>query len=328
MSFTTKDLAQVCGVSRTTVQRALNGNGRISQTTKDYILKAAKENGYRPDLLARGLVKGRTFSIGVVVLNVKNRYFAHLLDAIGTEANKRGYFVNITIHNDDREKEKEQIARLADYHVDGIIVSSVNYGKQYKDFLANLGIPIVSVDNRIETGIPFVGIHQREAMKEAAQETIKKGYQKLVFVCPPLGTGVLERNLYVHKERMEGFKEAVDQAGVEGDILLSDDYLSEAVNRISLDKKTAFLCSGDNFALDLMKTLEEQRKFAPKDYGIVGFDNIDTLDYVHPRLTSIGNSVNEVADEAVNLLFDLIDGKENVKKDRMLPYFFVPGETI
>mgnify|MGYP003529424079 CR=1 FL=1 len=97
MGITTKDLAKICGVSRTTVHRALSDTGRINPQTKDLILQTAKEYDYRPDLLARGLVKGQTYNIGVVVLDVNNRYFAQMLSAIEAEARKQGYFVNITL---------------------------------------------------------------------------------------------------------------------------------------------------------------------------------------------------------------------------------------
>ena len=118
MGITTKDLAQICGVSRTTVHRALHdGAGRINPDTREMILRVAKENDYRPDLLARSLVKGQTFNIGVVVLDVKSRYFAELLSVIGAEAGRQGYFVNVTLHDNDKETEKSQLKRLADYHV-------------------------------------------------------------------------------------------------------------------------------------------------------------------------------------------------------------------
>ena len=119
MAITTKDLAQLCGVSRTTIHRALNGTGRIKPETKEMILQVAKEHGYRPDLLATGLAKGQTYNIGVVVLDVKNRYFAQMLSTISTEAYARGYGVNITLHGGDAGTEREQLTRLADYRVDG-----------------------------------------------------------------------------------------------------------------------------------------------------------------------------------------------------------------
>ena len=129
MGITTKEIAKICGVSRTTVHRALNNTGRISEKTKRMILETAEKNGYRPDLLATGLAKGKTYYIGVVVMDVNNRYFSQMLSALEIEARERGYFINITLHQNDKEIEKEQLCKLADYHVDGIILSSVNKGE-------------------------------------------------------------------------------------------------------------------------------------------------------------------------------------------------------
>ena len=332
MGITTKDLAQICGVSRTTVHRALHdGTGRINPDTKEMILRVAKENDYRPDLLARGLVKGQTLNIGVVVLDVKNRYFAQMLSAIGVEAHKRGYFVNITLHGNDRETEKTQLTRLVDYHVDGIIVSSVNEGEDYRKFLDSLGVPIVSVDNKIADGIPFVGIDQRQAMKQAAEKVMEKGYNKLIFVCPPINDQS-GRNVYVHRERLAGFREAVEKIpDVETVYLLNWDYLKQVKEVLNTHEKPAFICAADEFALDIMKYLKKEGKKAGTDYGITGFDNIDVLDYVVPRLTTISNSVEEVAEAAVDLLFELMDEKMTdweVKPPLFIQHRFIEGETI
>ena len=111
--------------------------------------------------------------------------------------------VNITLHGGDAGTEREQLTRLADYRVDGIILSSVNEGEAYRTFLESLHRPIVSVDNRIADGIPFVGIDQRAAVREAVQRAAEKGYERIVFVCPPLDTKN-RRNLYVHKGASAG----------------------------------------------------------------------------------------------------------------------------
>lgn len=334
MGVTTKDLAQICGVSRTTVHRALHGTGRINPDTKEMILRAAKENDYRPDLLARGLVKGQTFYIGVVVLDVKSRYFAQMLSTIGAEANKRGYFINITLHENDKETEKTQLTRLADYHVDGIIVSSVNEGEEYREFLDSLDIPVVSVDNKIADGVPFVGIDQKGAMMDAACKVIDRNYKKIVFVCPPIDYEG-ERNVYVHKERLKGFQEIMEQNGnIETGYLMDWNYLDRIDEVIDPVKKTAFMCTADEFALNIMKKLKKNGLRAGTDYGIIGFDDIDILDYVTPRLTTISNSVEEIGAASVKLLFDLIEKKRQgiVPKPeeiyKMLPYHFIEGETV
>ncbi|EET62055.1 sugar-binding domain protein [Marvinbryantia formatexigens DSM 14469] len=328
--ITTKDLAQMCGVSRTTVNRALSGTGRISPDTKERILRVAREHDYRPDLLARGLVKGRTYYIGVVVLDVKNRYFAQMLSTIGTAANKQGYSINIVLHNNDRQMEQNQLMKLAAYHMDGIILSSVNEGEEYRKFLSTLGMPIVSVDNKIADGLPFVSIDQKKAMQEVTALVLEKGYRKLVFVCPPMDARAKE-NVYVHEERLKGFQEALHEfPEAEAEYLLDWSYLEKAEQLAKSGARVAFVCTSDGFALDIMKRLESIGKKPPVDYGITGFDNIDTLDYVKPRLSTVSNSVDMVAETAVELLMAMIEQEEDEQRVtcHILPHEIVPGETV
>lgn len=333
MAITAKELAEMCGVSRMTVHRALTDTGRINPRTKELIQAKAKECGYRPDLLARGLVKGQTFYIGVVVLDVNNRYFSQMLSAIGMEARKRGYFVNITLHEENREMEKEQLERLVDYHVDGIILSSVNQGKEYRDFLKSLDTPIVTIGNKIADGIPFVSIEEKKAAAEATQMILKKGYERIVFVCPPVER--TEGNTYVHRQRLEGFTETVarwkkTQAAVESLVIdVRDGYVRRTYEELkNAGKRTAFFCSGDIFALDIMKYMAEKGKKAGEDYGIVGFDGIDILDYVTPRLCTIYNPVEPVAKEAVKLLFKLMNGEAAGDETVILDCEMMAGDTL
>ncbi len=350
MAVTAKELAQMCGVSRMTVHRALTDTGRINPQTKELILAKAKECGYRPDLLARGLVKGQTFYIGVVVLDVNNRYFSQLLSAIETEAGKRGYFVNITLHEQNKDMEKEQLERLVDYHVDGIILSSVNRGGAYKEFLKSLDTPIVTIGNKVDEGIPFVGIEEKKAAREATEAILRKGYEKIVFVCPPLERK--DENTYVHQQRLEGFEEAVslwnggktyrESGKVDADgsggrrtqaecivIDKSEGYDARACEELyNTDKRTAFFCTGDMFALDIMKYMSGRGQKAGIDYGIMGFDGIDILDYVTPRMNTIYNPVEQVAKEAVKLLFKLMNGEADGDESVILDCEMMAGETL
>lgn len=328
MGITTKDLALLCGVSRTTVHRALHNTGRINEETKDMILKIAKEHDYRPDMLARGLVKGKTFYIGVVIMDSDNRYFSQMLNAIVREARKIDYSVNIAFHENKSEIEREQLCRLADYHMDGIILSSINKGEEYKEFLKSLEIPIVTIDNKVAKGIPFVGIDGKKAAAEAARKIVQKQYERVIFVCPPLADAQRE-NVYVHEERAKGFKETMDgYPEVEQGLIQSWEYQEAAYQEISRgDKRTAFFCTSDMIALELMRYLQMKEKKVVEDYGIMGFDNIDILRYVSPRLSTIYNSVEEVAETSVSLLFDLINEKK-VKKERIVKYRPVDGDTL
>jgi LacI family transcriptional regulator len=329
MGITTNDLAKLCGVSRTTVIRALNNTGRINDATKQLILKTAKENGYQPDLLARSLAKGKTYTIGMLVLDSKNRYFSQMISAVSSEAEKLGYGVNINLHNNNPQKEINKLKRMAAYKMDGIILSSINEGVKYREFLESLEIPIVSVDNRIAEGIPFVDISQRKAMKAATNRVIEAGYKNIIFVCPPIN-GNADENIYVHQKRLEGFEQAVNSAGdkVKADCLLDWDYL-EKIKTFDISKEMAFVCTADEVALDIMMLLREKGLEPGRDYGLHGFDNIDTLKYIRPRLNSVNNNVEMVAKEAIDLLIRLIDEKEEDKNKRIIvPFELVEGETV
>lgn len=329
MSITTNDLAKLCGVSRTTVIRALNNTGRINDTTKEMILRTAKEQGYKPDLLARSLAKGRTYTIGMLVLDSKNRYFAQMISAVSSEAEKHGYGVNINLHNNDPKKEMDKLRRMAAYKMDGIILSSINEGHEYVEFLRELNIPIVSVDNCIGEGVPFVDISQRKAMKAATEAVIAGGYKKLVFVCPPIN-GNPNENIYVHKKRLEGFNQVASKhKEIKADYLLDWSYL-EQISKMDVPKDMAFVCTSDEIALEIMMLLKERGVVAGKDYGLHGFDAIDTLKYITPSLNSVNNNVEIVAHEAMKLLLKLIEDRDNVPVDKrvIVPFSLIDGETI
>jgi len=328
MRITTKELAEICGLSRTTVHRALHGTGRISPETKEMILRVAKEHDYQPNLLARGLVKGKTYSIGVVILGVDNRYFSQILDGILQEANRNSYSANIMLHGMDKDTEKRQILRLASYRVDGIILSSVNQGDEYNRFLKDLKIPIVTIDNRIAQGVPFVGIDNEKITKRATNVTIKKEYERIIFVCPPLMDKEIE-NIYVHEKRTQGFLSAVKKyPEIESLVIDNWNYKKEALKLLKVSrKKTAFICTGDMIALDMIEYLKDNGKYIIKDYGVMGYDNIDFLRYLSPRLSTIDNCAQVVAEESVSMLLDLMNERET-DTNRIIKSRLIKGETL
>ncbi len=327
MAVTTKDIAEKCNVSRTTVHRAFNNTGRISEETRKFILDTAESMGYKPDLLAASLKKGRTENIGVVVFDVKNQYFAEMLNTLDLEAQKRGYCVNISLHEKKKEQEYEMLQRLAGFRVEGIILSPVSKGSDFGEFLHDLKLPVVIIGNKIDSDIPYVGIDERSAAMEAVETIARKGYEKIYFICPPL-EDIEKENIYSHVERKKGFLQKVKEINLEGEVIGKWSYLEAVDELINKSKeKIAFFCSGDLYALDIMKHLRKRNLVAGKDYGIMGFDNIDMLDYVVPRLSTIDNSVKDVSSKAIDVIFDLIEGNE-VQTETIIPYTIVGGETL
>ena len=328
MGVTVSDIAKACNVSRGTVDRALNNKGGINEATKAMILNTVKDMGYRPDLLARSLVKGKTMSIGVVVFDIRNRIFAQLLNSIEATARKNGYYVNIMLQEEDPELEMQLINNLVDRRVDGIIVCPVNKGKDFCEYLNKLGTPVVSIGNRLSLEIPYIGIDECRAAQDATEVIIEKGYKTIFFVCPALENKEKE-NVYSHEERLRGFLSVIDKKnGITYQILDNNNYLKIIESRIkeSSDKIAAF-CSGDIYALEIIKYLRKRGISVPSDIGIMGFDGIDTLEYVVPALSTVYYPVEEIGVKSVDTLLKIIT-EEEIQNNILVDYKIISGDSL
>lgn len=328
MGITTKEIAKICGVSRGTVDRALNGKDRISPATKEKILSTAKELGYRKDMLARGLVKGQTMYIGVVVFDIRNHYFSQLVNTIELQARTMGYFVNITLHEKSKQKEYQLINSLVDHRVDGILICPVNKGPEFEKFLKALPVPVVVIGNLISNNIPFVGIDEKQATKDAVSMLLAKGYKRIIFVCPPLADRENE-NIYTHEQRTYGFLECAQQnEHIKMDIVNGWNFLDVVDNMLENRKfRTAIFCSGDIYALQILRHLKKKGIEVPRDVGIMGFDNIDMLDFITPSLATISNEIPEVGCAAVEMLWKLMNGQKT-NTHILISHQVIDGESI
>ncbi|MDL2295431.1 LacI family transcriptional regulator [Lachnospiraceae bacterium OttesenSCG-928-E19] len=330
MSITVNQIAEICGVSRTTALRALNGRGSVGKETKEKILAVAKEHNYRPNLLARSLNHGRTMSLGVVTINVENMYFVQSLNVINKEADKRGYFTNIVVCDDSLEGEQNLIQGLADRQMEGVLISPINKGKEFEEFLLSLHIPVVCIGNQVSESITTVQVNEMSAAMDAVELIVSKGYKRVVFVCPPLAFQK-KQNIYVHEQRKKGFHAAMSShPKVISSVIGSENYLKEVEKVLKEQKKqkTAFLCSGDSYALNVMRLGERLGMNIPKDFGLMGFDNINVLEYISPKLTTVSTNLEGVAVTAVAELLQQIESEEYSPKSIYLNYEILDRDTL
>ncbi|GAB2670240.1 LacI family DNA-binding transcriptional regulator [Paenibacillus thermoaerophilus] len=337
MGITIKQIAELCGVSIGTVDRALNDRPGISEKTKRRILEVAREHQYRPDLTARSLARGRTMTIGVVLFDLYNRSFAQLANAIERRSRERGYIVHLTLTGKDPEMEKNCLRQLVQRKADGIILCSVNEGARFEEELRGLLTPIVTVCNRISDRWPYVGIDDRGAMKEAVGQLLRKGYRRFVYVCPPLADRG-RVNIHTQEQRWIGFREALEdgadavsggQGKFETAVIAQRDYL-DALRRLDLAAgtgKTAIVCSCDAYALEVMHDCRSRGLRVPEDVGIMGFDNIDMLKYVSPRLSTVHYDMEEFGTRAADSLIAWIERGE-APSVPSLAYRWIEGESV
>ena len=312
MQITTKDIARICGVSRGTVDRALHNRPGINPETKEKILKIAKELGYRPNMVARSLVKGQTMSIGVVVFDLYNRFFAQLLNSIEQRAQEQGYFTYVTLTNKDPQIERECLSNLVERNVDGIILFSVCKGKKYEEFLRSLKKPIITVGNIISSQWPFVGINYRKGIKDAVESIVRRGYERVIYVSTPLDKKKVV-NMYALEERCAGYLEACGDFNISHNamVIQQKNYLSELDKVLFKNKeRTAILCSGDIYALEILLHLKRKSIKVPEDVGLMGFDDIDILKYVTPAVSTVSYSIEAIGCYAVDYLIRSIKHEE------------------
>lgn len=329
MSVTVNEIAEKCGVSRTTVLRALNNQSRVSDATRKRILETAKELGYRPNLLARSFNTGRTMMIGMVAINMDNMVFVESLSAINREAQHKGYSLNIALNGEDCQAEQRRIQEFADRRMEGILLSAISKGKEYEDFLKSLNTPIVCVGNYVCDNFSTVMIDEAQAARDAVRLILSKGYERIIFVCPPLAVQE-DRNVYSHVQRNIGFNAELDlHPEISRQIITGDNYIDQLSPYLdTLEKRTAILCSGDIYALNIMRHFKDIKLKTPRDVGIMGFDNIGMLDFIVPRLTTVSTNIEKVAAVAVDELIAHITDEKAIAKRIVLPHQILDMETL
>lgn len=286
--ISTNQLAEICGVSQGTVDRALNDRPGISPATRDRILKAAREYGYRPNPHARAMAGGKSMLIGVVVFDLRNQYFSDLLTAVEECAAQRGYSIVVVMTDKDPQREIDCVQNLYHMDVDGILLCPVQQGEAYENFLTSLQIPIVTFGNRLGS-FPHVGIDDAGAMCEVISFAKSRGYDRLICVKPELA-----HNASAQLERLRAF----EQAARDADTAVCDVHTAEAALRPN--RKNAFICSTDLYAVRLLRTAQKHGA------GVIGFDNLHMIDELGLVLDSVAYDVTAAARTAVECI---IDGK-------------------
>jgi LacI family transcriptional regulator len=330
MGITIKEIAIICGVSPGTVDRALNNRPGINSKTKHKILHVAKEFNYQPDHTARSLARGKTMTLGVVLFDLHNRSFAQLMNAIESRCRELGYFIDLALTDKNPLNEKVLIERLISRKVDGIILFTVNKGKEFDEYLKGLNIPIVTIWNRLSNSWKYVGINDRQAMKDAVNYVISKGYRKMVYICPPLAYRG-RSNIYTQEERLKGCIEGLLEHGIKTEplIIQEKDYIREIEKiEFSGNEKTAVICSCDYYALEVMNFFKVKGLKIPDDVGLMGFDNIDVLKYVSPSLATVEYAVEDMGIKAVDGLISQIEKDTDDAEIPLLQYKLIPGMSL
>lgn len=318
--ITLKDIAKELNISISTVSKALNNSYEISQATIDKVQKLAKEYNYKPNKAALSLKKSKTKTIGVIIPDILNHFFAKSLHGIEKEASKLGYSIITCISNELYQSEKKNIELLANGSVDGYIIS-VSEETQRKNEVAHFKailrqqLPIVMFDRTIEgVNCDKVIIDDFGAAYKATNQLLKEGRKKIVLLSTLEG-------LNVGNLRTEGYLKAIvdNKEYNEKPIVINIDGnvdLETQVEKVFKEyKKIDGILAIDNTlgVIAINKAKSFGCKF-PNDISIIGFSDYNVLPFCNPKLSTVTQHSEEIGKNAVRMIIERIEGKTSVQR--------------
>jgi DNA-binding LacI/PurR family transcriptional regulator len=307
-----KDVAQRAGVSISTVSRTLNNTDYpVRPETRKRVLDAAKELGFRPNDLARGLISSKSRTIGLIIPDISNPYYPELSLGVESTAAKHGYSVVFCNTGRSVEKLEEYVDVLLQKRADGIILAGGGtQSKQASQVLTDFDLAVALV-GRHNLPFPSVQINNRKAAKEATDHLLELGHRRVAFISGPL-------NLTSVQDRLIGYREALEEHGLEPDDRLVREGNFEARSGYSAamtllqgePRPTAIFAANDRMAISVISAAIDLGLNVPRDLSVVGFDDTILASQIRPALTTVAVPAYEMGTSAVELLLSTLAGKE------------------
>jgi len=313
--LTLQDIASQLNISKATVSIVLNGHGdekRVSKATQERIIQFAREKNYRANHLARGLSLGRSDTIGLIVPNIGDIYFARIARRIESKARRSGYNVVYSSSGESGERESELIHTMLSRGVDGLIIASSQKNREEILKLKEIRFPFVLIDRfypEIETN--FVVEDNKGGAAQATKQLLKTGRKRIGFV-------TLKDDLEVLHQRLEGYRHTMQQNGipVEDNWVGKLDYeyaesdmLEQIRTLVSAPAKLDGIVFATHFlAASGMRALKELQVRIPEDIALVSFGQMSAFDLTEPPVTSVAQPLDELGDRAVEILLENLGG--------------------
>lgn len=312
-----KDIAREVGVSTALVSYVLNGlakEKRVGKELVDKIMQAAKDLNYQPNQIARSLRKGSTNTLGLIVADISNPFFAQLARVIEDEAAKYSYTVVFGSSDENCKKSDSLIDTLLNRQVDGLIVAPTDGCMEHIVSLSNREVPIVLVDRYLpEFSISHVVLNNYQATYAAVEHVLLKGFTRIKLVA--------YKSSMIHmQERIRGFRDAVIKNGSNKDSIVKEVRYTHVKNDMEKivyeianeDNTDALIFATNALSLAGLYAIKKNNLRIPEDIGVIGFDGHEAFDFFNPALTYIKQPLEEMGKESVRILIEQINGSKKV----------------
>ncbi|SHJ53674.1 LacI family DNA-binding transcriptional regulator [Tepidibacter formicigenes] len=322
-NVTLKDVAMKAGVSPSTVSRVVSDDSRISEKTKQKVLKVMNELNYYPNSIARSLANKKTDTIGVIMPSYEedifmNPFFQEGLRGISLVTGKNSYDILIAT-NHEGEKDVDVLKRvIKGNRVDGIILTRSNEKDESIKYLRESNFPFVLIGSCLEyDDIPSVDNDNEKASYELTSLLIKKGRKKIAFIGGELHSVVI-------KNRFEGYKKALNDNNIKfnHEYLISDKFSEESGYKLTdkllklNDIPDSIIVADDLMSLGAMKKIKEEKYKVPKDIMLASFNNSILAKYSNPSITSIDINSVQLGKRACEKLFNILNNNKKLENNK------------
>lgn len=303
--ITIKDVATKAGVSISTVSKVFNNSNEISADTSEKILHVARELGYSPNQIARSLRTENTKVIGLIVPDSSNLYYAELLKGVQDIASREGYAVIVGNTNEQESLEQNQIEAFRSLQVAGILAAPVNEENYEK-----LKVPVVFVSrcsSVYRERYSYTITNDFKGACLATEYLTRQGKKNIFFLSGP-------RQISIATERKEGYCLTLKENGISynpayiywDNLTMEDGYRRFWQIHKMYPEKKGFFCSSDNVAIGVLAGAREAKLEIPEEVGIVGYDNIEILQFLDYPLTTISQAKYEIGAQGGKILLERI----------------------
>ncbi|MDX6626827.1 MAG: LacI family transcriptional regulator [Solirubrobacterales bacterium] len=307
---TIKDVARLAEVSTAVASRAINGKGDVSEGKRKRALEAAAQLGYVPNSMARGLVKGRQTTIGVIVTDSSSPVYASIVRGIEELANERGFGVLLANSADSQAQALRSLDSLIASRVSGVLIVPTQRDRRDIEMLRGAGMPFVLLLRHFEddADTDFVITDNVLGAEQVTRHLVELGHRRIGHVAgpPEVSTG---------QERVTGYRKALEEAGVapRPELVAHGPYTIEAGQELGArllalaEPPTAIFAATDRQAIGVMQAVRDKGLTVPEDVAVVGGDDIELAQYLAVPLTTFHQRAREIGREGMQTLLSRMD---------------------
>lgn len=329
------DIAKKLNITAATVSRALNNNPKISQKTRELVMKTASEMNYKQNKLAQALKSGKTNNVGVIVPFINHNFFSSAIMGIEEELTPQGYHVIICQSHENVKNEEEQINTLLNTQIDAIFISvseTTNTTEHLRKVINN-GTPLIFFDRKLDIpGVSSVTIDDYKGAYMATQHLIEQGCKRIAHFAGDV-------HLQIYLNRYEGYKAALRDHGLEPDeelVVTTKSKIEEGSNAVKelwklKEKPDAIFCAGDYTALGAIQELKEMGIKVPDEVCVSGFSNEPFTKYMELPITSVDQTPVEMGKIAAQVFLEQISDDRSIsieKKVVLSPELFIRKSSL